>query len=309
MEVPRPCPESGWVLIKVMAFGLNRAELFTRQGHSPGVQLPRVLGIECVGIVEEAPGSPFMEGQKVAAIMGGMGRMFDGSYADYTCVPQNCVFPFEADLDWPSLGAIPEMFQTAWGSLHKALEVQQEQTLLIRGGTSSVGMAATQLAKQLGVTVLATTRNPAKAEGLRRNGVTHVVIDSGAIADTIRQLFPDGVDRVLELVGTTTLLDSLKCAKREGIVCMTGILGNEWSIEKFEPMTAIPATVKLTIYTGEAEDIDGEELQRFIDGVIGGRISLNIDRVFRFEEIVEAHRYMEENRASGKLVVLGPGGH
>ena len=201
------------------------------------------------------------------------------------------------------------MFQAAWGSLHEALEVQQDLTLLIRGGTSSIGMAATQLAKQLGVTVIATTRNPAKTEGMVRNGVTHVVIDSGAIADTVRELFPDGVDRVLELVGTRTLLDSLRCAKRKGIVCMTGILGNEWSIEEFEPMTAIPASVKLTTYHGEAEDIDPEALQRFLDGVIAGQVRLNIDRVFQFEEIVVAHRYMEDSRASGMLVVLGPGGH
>ena len=128
-EIPRPVPAPGWVLIKVMAFGLNRAEIYTRQGHSPGVSYPRVLGIECVGLVEEAPDGSFAPGQKVAAIMGGMGRHFDGGYAEYACVPKACVVPLESDLDWPVLGAIPEMFQTVWGSLHAALEVRPGQTL------------------------------------------------------------------------------------------------------------------------------------------------------------------------------------
>lgn len=236
--------------------------------------------------------------------MGGMGRDFDGGYAEYTCVPERCVFPTKADLEWSTLGAIPEMFQTAWGSLHAALEVQPEQTLLIRGGTSSVGMASTQLAKRLGLTVIATTRNPAKVDALRNNGADHVVIDKGTIVDSVRQLFPKGVDRVLELVGTVTLLDSLKCATPRGIVCMTGILGNEWVMKEFEPFVMIPSTVKLTIYGGGAQDMDMRELQNFVDDVARGLAKVNIDRIFQFHEIVEAHQYMEENRASGKLVVL-----
>ena len=303
-EIAKPSPRSGWVLLKIKAFGLNRSEMFTRQGHSPGVQLPRVLGIECVGTVEAAPDTPFQPGQKVAAIMGGMGRAFDGSYAEYTCVPQACVFPFESHLDWAVLGAVPEMFQTAYGSLISGLGVQTGQTLLIRGGTSSVGIAATHLAKELGLTVIATTRNPSKAAALEANGVDRVVIDDGAIASAIHKYFPNGVDRVLELVGTTTLLDSLQCVTPGGIVCMTGILGNAWTLNNFSPMDNIPHTVRLTVYTGESEDLSVEHLQRFIDGIEAGQNRVNIDRVFHLDEIVEAHRYMESNQAKGKLVVL-----
>ena len=303
-NITRPSPGPGWVLIKVMAFGLNRSEMYTRQGHSPDVRFPRVLGIECVGIIKEAPDTHFQKGQKVAAIMGGMGREFDGGYAEYTCVPQSCVFPLNTVLDWATLGAIPEMFQTSWGSLHAALEVQPGQTLLIRGGTSSIGMASAQLAKRFGLTVIATTRNPAKIEALKNNGVDHVVIDKGVIFDSVRQLFPNGVDRVLELVGTATLLDSLKCVTPGGLVCMTGILGNEWVMKEFEPFVMIPSTVKFTTYGGGAQDMDMGELQKFVDAVARGRAKVNIDRIFQFHQIVEAHQYMEENRASGKLVVL-----
>ncbi len=91
-ERPVPTPQRGWVLIKIKAFGLNRSELFTRQGHSPNVKFPRILGIEAVGVVEEAPVGEFQPGQTVATAMGGMGRQFDGGYAEYTCVPAVQVF-------------------------------------------------------------------------------------------------------------------------------------------------------------------------------------------------------------------------
>ncbi len=85
---------------------------------------------------------------------------------------------------------------------------------------------------------------------------------------------------------------------------MTGILGNEWTLHEFAPMDMIPSTVKLTTYAGEAENLTSEQLQSFVDGIAMGRYRVNINRVFRFEEIVEAHRYMENNQAMGKLVVL-----
>ncbi|MEE9276445.1 MAG: zinc-binding alcohol dehydrogenase family protein [bacterium] len=303
-DIPRPSPKPGWVLIQVKAFGLNRSEMFTRQGHSPGVEFPRVLGIECVGIVEDGPGTAFRKGQKVGALMGGMGRKFDGGYAEYACAPESIVFPFDSDLDWATLGAMPEMFQTTWGSLHAALDIQPGQTLLIRGATSSIGMTATTLAKSHGLTVIGTTRNPDKIDALKESGVDHAIVDKGAIAHTIRERFPDGVDKVLELVGTVSLLDSLKCARRRGVVCMTGILGNEWVIKEFEPFEMIPPTIGFTVYAGEAEDLDLGELKKYAGRVMNGEIKVNIGRVFRMDEIVKAHQYMEENRAQGKLVVV-----
>lgn len=111
-DVPTPEPPTGWVQIKIKAFGLNRAELFTRQGQSPDVVFPRIQGIECVGEISKDQTGTFAVGQKVADIMGGMGRMIDGSYAEYMIAPLDIVFPFKSTLPWSSLGAIPEMFQT-----------------------------------------------------------------------------------------------------------------------------------------------------------------------------------------------------
>src|SRR6516225_1888797 len=178
-DIPVPKPVGGWALIRVRAFGLNRSELHMRLGLAEGVTFPRVPGIEAVGVVEQCPGGEFARGQQVAALMGGMGRAFDGGYAEYTCVPVGQVVPFRSGLDWAVLGAVPEMLQTAYGSLTVGLDAQPGQSILVRGGTSSVGMAAAVLAKQRGMTVLATTRDPAKRGALTGAGADYVLIDDG----------------------------------------------------------------------------------------------------------------------------------
>src|SRR5713226_5876369 len=208
-ELPVPNPPNGWVLIKVKAFGLNRSELHTRLGLAQGVTFPRVLGIEAAGVVAQCPGGEFPVGQQVVTMMGGMGRTFDGGYAEYTSVPASQVIPFASDLEWSTLGAVPEMLQTAYGSLTIGLDAQPGQSILIRGGTSSVGMAAAVLAKQRNMTVLSTTRRANKIAALTDVGVDHVLIDDGHVARQVREILPAGVDTALELVGTPTLPDTL----------------------------------------------------------------------------------------------------
>ncbi|MGB4400754.1 MAG: zinc-binding alcohol dehydrogenase family protein [Daejeonella sp.] len=298
-----PVPADSEVLVHIKAFGLNRSELMTRKGLSPNVVFPRVLGIECVGEIEDDPRGQWKPGQKVAAFMGGMGRDFDGSYAEYAVLPRSIVMPFESHLSWTELGALPEMFQTVYGSLHASLKIQSSETILIRGGTSSIGMLAIQLAKLQGLQVIATTRSADKYNILLEQGADHVLIDDGHLMTSLKELIPGGVDKVLELVGTSTLPDSLKCAKPGGIVCMTGMLSETWSIADFAPMDFIPATVCLTVYDSGQIRIGRPEFQNFIRQIEAGKLRIAINRRFSLEEITMAHELMENNSGAGKIVI------
>lgn len=302
-EIERPAVKPGWVLIRNRAFGLNRSEWFTRRGDSPSVEFPRVLGIECVGEVVAAADDDLTTGQTVAAMMGGMGRDFDGSYAEYVLVPRDIVFPIQSDLAWPMLAAMPEMLQTVHGSLYTGLEIGSAQNILIRGATSSIGFASIAVARSVGLEVTATTRDLVKADELRAAGAAHVIVDKGSIAAQAHSIYTAGFDRVLELIGTTTLLDSLQSARPGGIVCMTGILGGEWVIPEFAPMDAIPTGVKLTSYSGGASDITAAQLQHYVTLVEAGELKIRLGPRFVFTELQQAHALMDHNRANGKIVV------
>lgn len=304
--VPIPTPQDGQVLIRVKAFGLNRSELFTRQGHSPGVQFPRILGIEATGTVESAPGNEtkLCKGAIVCTAMGGMGRDFDGGYAEYTCVPANQVQVIKTDLPWATIGAMPEMLQTAYGSLFKALQLKKGETLLVRGGSTSVGLAAASLAKVHGATVVSTSRSASREKLLRNHGAEHVFIDNGEIANQVRRVFPDGVDKVLELIGTTTLDDSLRCTRVGGICCMTGIVGAKWAYDDYNPMEHIPSGVCLTAYSGGPADFMSTPMQELADAIAAGTLKIQTGKTFQLDEIVQAHEMMDSNAAGGKIVVL-----
>ena len=306
-ELPVPAVRQGWSLVRVKGAGLNRSELRTRQGHSPGVTFPRVLGIECVGTVAASTDPRLPDGTTVAAVMGEMGREFDGGYAEYALLPNSLLMPVATTLPWDVLAALPETYLTAQGSLDALGVVPGGQgRLLIRGGTSSVGMAAASIASGCGAETAATTRRKDKIGALAAAGADHVLLDDGgSLAASVHAIWPEGPDYVLDLVGASSAVDSLHLVRRGGTVCVSGSLSG-WLIPDFQPVAMIPSGTRLTAF--HSDDLKGSAgatvLQRVVREVEGGVYRPNVGRVFPLDDIVAAHQYMEDNQATGKLVAV-----
>jgi NADPH:quinone reductase-like Zn-dependent oxidoreductase len=183
--------------------------------------------------------------------------------------------------------------------------LRQGQSLLIRGGTSSVGLSAAAIAKQMGAIVVSTTRRPERSELLRTLGVDHPLVDDGEIANRVRALFPDGVDAALELVGTQALHDTLRAVRIHGTVCFTGALSDEWMISTFSPLDYIPFGVRLTSYGGEASDLPPEVFNRQLQAIADGKLRISVARVYHgLEQVRDAQTALEAAVSPGKHVVV-----
>lgn len=302
-EIEIPKVKDGWVLIKVKAFGLNHSEIILRRSevNEPYINTPIVPGIECVGEVIDPSNSKLKLGQRVIALMGGMGRSFNGSYAEFALLPINNVFSINSDLDWTELAAIPETFFTAYGSLFDCLQIKSTDILLIRGGTSALGIASAQLAKSIGCKVLATALDKEKYTLLRDCGVDIPLLDDGTLKEQIKDICPEGVTKILELVGPSTLEESMKFLSYHGIVCSTGILGGKVTLDNFDPIKQIPNGRYLTSFYSNYPT--QEKIDEMFKHINKYNLKPIIGRKFAFEKISEAHLIMEQKLSVGKNVV------
>ncbi len=299
-DIPTPTARPGWVLVKIHAAGLNHSEVLLRQFEIENdyIQKPIVPGIECVGEVCDPSNSGLKQGDKVIALMGGMGRSFNGSYAEYTLLPTQNVFKVETDLDWVSLAAIPETYFTAYGSLTECLSLNHQDTLLIRGATSTVGQAAIQLAHVMGAVVIAACRHESSFAKMKAIGADYCVIDDEHLS---KQPLPQCPNKILELIGPKTLRDSLLTVSHPGYVCNTGILGNVFTIDHFDPIKYIPNGVLLS---GFFSNYPTQEVISAMFQLISSKhIKPLYSKVFKLNEIAEAHALLENGRAGGKIIV------
>ena len=298
-EVPTPTIKPGWSLVKIKGFGINHSEIFTRKGLSPTVKFPRVLGIECVGIIAKTTDPERLpEGQKVISIMGEMGRDFDGSYAEYALLPNKQIYPINTTLDWASLAAIPETYYTAFGSLLN-LKIDAHDTVLVRGGTSGVGIAFTKLLKAQypQIKLTGTTRKLSKKAAMIQAGYDDVVADNDGKLQTSQKF-----DKILELVGPKTMKDSFKHTKDEGIICVTGELGNEWYLNKFDPISQLAPNSYLTSFS--SGNVDENKINRLFAYIEKYHVDVKPEKVFDLAHVADAHRYLEGKNSFGKVVVV-----
>ena len=306
VDIPKPQPKPGEVVIAVKGFGINHAEMHMRRGE--WAEAAEVSGIECVGVVDSCPTGEFPAGAKVAALMGGMGRTINGSYAEYTRVRASNVALIESDLPWSQLAALPETYATAWTCLFRNLDLKSRQTLVIRGATSSFGQAAVKMAVNTGARVVATTRSRDRIALLEKLGVSRVETEDPRLA---ARLAGEPIDAVLDLVGNSTILDSLDMLRRGGTACLAGWLGGLDPIADFNPLLRMASGVNFTffgsfVFGSPAFPLSDVPLGDIARQVQDGRLDAKPSRVFRFDEIVEAHRIMEAGEAGGKMVVTVP---
>ena len=298
-DVPRPALKADWSLVRVRAFGVNHSEIFTRQGLSPSVSFPRILGIECVGTVEETTDAVRLPaGQRVVSLMGEMGRAFDGGYAEYVLLPNEQIYPVQSELPWKILAAIPETYYTAFGSL-KNLRIEDGYTVLVRGGASGVGIAFLRLmrAQFPHMYIVGSTRRAEQRTRVLATGYSDVVIEEDGILRT-----DERYDRILELVGPAVMKDSMKHLARGGILCNTGLLGGKWDLEGFEPIGDLAEDAYLTsFYSGNVREEHLSELFAYIRQY---KVPVRPERVFTLSDTAEAHRWLEGRDGFGKAVVL-----
>ena len=295
-ECPVPEVRPGWVLVKVKAFGLNHSEKLLRLGEirADYIQKPVIPGIECVGEIADPSDSGLAVGQKVAALMGGMGRSFNGSYAEYALLPQRIVFKIDSDLPWEALGAVPETYFTAWGSLFECLHLTPNDILLIRGATCALGYAAIQIAGALGCRVIATTHRESKLSLLAE--ADEAVIDDGRLTGKLH-----GVTKALDLIGPRNLRDTLTAVEKGGIVCQTGLLGGVYALNGFDPIKDIPNGVYLTgFFSNYPTQQVMDEIFAFLNE---HHLVPTSGKVFDFENIREAVIAQDEGKVNGKIVV------
>lgn len=294
----RPLPKAGasQSVIKIHAFPVHRYEALTRAGGSPSVKFPRVIGVEAVGeIYEPSRNTKLAKGQKVITFMGGLGRSFDGSYQEYALVPDKIIYPVTFNGSWTELASYPETFYTAYGAL-KATKLHKGQSLLVRGGTTGVGMAALVLGKALGLNVAATTRQAKREQLLTKLGADAVILDRDNVLDTKEKF-----NGVIDMVGVPAVEDSLRHVKDGGIYTLVGMLTGKWIWHDFDPFVNL-ANKYVTMY--DSSRVDRQMVKELFDLINDQWLPIPIAKVFKLSEIQDAHRYvMKTDRPVGQVIV------
>jgi len=307
-DTKEPEPIKGEVKIKVHAFGLNKAEMYNLKGGHGPFSGELALGIEAAGEIIDDPEGEFKKGQKVITAMGGMMFGRHGSYAPVICVKRSNVQAIDSDISYELLATLPQAYLTAWGAIDHALKLQANETLLVRGATSSIGLACVVYAKLQGAKVIATTRKEENKARLLEMGADLVVIDTGEVEQTINESELGKADKAVELVGAGTIKDTMASLKHWGEAVFVGFLGGSPIIDQFHLMNDLPNTVKLSFFGSgilgtNQLSLGNSPLPKIANLVSNGELPNIHSKTFAAQDIQLAHQLLAENTALGKIVV------
>ena len=303
---PRPTPGPGEVLVKVAAAGVNRPDVAQRQGnYPPPPGASPILGLEVAGTVAALGegGNGFAVGDRVCGLANG------GGYAEFCILPEGQVLPVPDGMDDISAAALPETFFTVWANLFMMAGLEKGKSVLIHGGTSGIGTTAIQLAKAFGASTIFTTAGSAeKCAAAERLGADVAINYREKDFSEVIKETSGGVDIILDMIGGAYFQRNLSALSRDGCLSIIAFLGGP----KVENANLMPIMLKRLKVTGstmrprtdaEKREIRDELLEKVWPLIAAGKVKPVIDRVFAFEDVVEAHRRMEGGDHIGKIVL------
>lgn len=306
----RPVPEPGpdEVLIEVSAIGLNRADVMFRTGqYLERAALPSQLGFEAAGTVIRggANATRFTAGD-IVNVMPGFDLGQCGTYADHIVMPETFVLPQPPALSNVEGAALWMAYLTAYGGLIETGRLQKGQWVVISAASSSVGLAAIQIARQVGARPIATTISSDKCDALVAAGAEAVIATrEEPLKERLLEISEGGVECIFDAVGGPGVTDLADAMRPKGTLVIHGALSPESTPFPLKVALKKSLTFRGFVYTEVTQEPAAlARAQSFInDGALGGFLRPQIDRAFKFDEIVEAHRYLESNRQFGKIVV------
>ena len=308
-DAPELAPGADEVRIRVRALGLNRAEVLLRQGrYLEKPTLPSRIGYEASGVIEAmgANVQGFAIGDKVSTVPCFSQSKY-GVYGEWAVVPARALAKYPDNLSDAEAASIWMQYLTAYGALVELGGLTSEQTVLVTAASSSVGFAAIQIARQQGAKVIATTRGVAKKQALLDAGAHHVIVTDtdDLVRDVMAITSNKGADLIFDAVAGPILLQLAKAAAYEGSIFIYGALSLETTA--FPLQVALKKGLSVRAYTMFQVTDDAARFARgkeyIYAGLKAGALVPVIDKVFAFDQIVAAHRYMEGNEQKGKIVV------
>jgi len=310
MERPKPTIKPGHVLIKTTATSVNPFDCKLRKGYYASLvtHFPMILHGDVSGVIEAVGEGValFHPGDEVYGCIGGLLDL-DGALAEYVLADAKLIAHKPKSLSLQQAAALPLVALTAWEALITYVKLQPQQTILIHGGTGGVGHLAVQLAKHLGATVSATVSSIDKAHHVKQLGADNVInYSQTSVAAYVKQYTNDqGFSVVFDTVGADNLVNCFQAASVHGaVICISAAGPHDLTPAFIKGLSLHMVMQPLPLITGLRRDYYGKILSHIAQLIDHGTIKPLIDpRIFTLSEIAEAHLYLEQGKAIGKVVV------